>query len=137
MTNRPVFGTVSFYNAMADALNDDPKWLEQATNISYSFVYRYNPPIDKTFFVNFDSGKVTEVSELSSVGERTADFVISAEPEHWQAVLQKKLAPTMAILTKKMKVDGNQGVLFKHMKPFGYLLQAMTKLNPVFPGDAE
>lgn len=131
-TDRPVFGTVGFYQAMADALNSDPAWLEMATPITYTMIYRYEPPVDKTFFIRFEEGRITEVTELATPDERPADFVISGEPASWQGVLQKTINPTVAMATGKLKVQGKQTVLLRHMKRFTYLIDKMTTLDPVY-----
>jgi putative sterol carrier protein len=130
---RPVFGTVGFYQAMAEALNADPQWVEMATAITYTMIYRYDEPIDKTFFVRFDQGKVSEVEELAALNERPADFVITGKPDAWQAVLTKQIAPPAAMATGKLKVQGKQTVLLRHMKKFSYLIDKMTTLNAIFP----
>ena len=130
---RPVFGTVGFYQATADALNGDPAWLEMATPITYTMVYRYEAPVDKTFFISFDQGKIVEVCELGSTDERKADFVITGRPDAWKAVITKAMSPTAAMATGKLKVAGKQTILLRHMKKFSYLIDKMTTLDAVFP----
>lgn len=131
--SRPLFATVGFYQALAESLNSDPSWLEMASPISYSMIYGYGPPVDKGFFVRFEEGKVTEVCELNSADEREADFVITGNTEHWLAVLQRSLNPNVAMMTGKLKIKGPQSVLVRYMKPFSYLLDKMTELDPVYP----
>jgi hypothetical protein len=131
-TERPVFGTLSLYQAMADALNDDPLWAEKGANITASMVYSFLPPIGKLFYLNYDHGKITEVAELDSEDERPADYVISGSPDVWRAVFQKELKPTTAMATGKLKVKGKQTYLLKNMSAFSYILEVMTGLDPVY-----
>jgi putative sterol carrier protein len=130
--DRPVFGTLGFYQEVADALNSDPAWLEMATPITYSMIYFYDLPINKAFFINFDQGKITEVAQLASADERPADFVITGPPDAWKAVIQKSLTPTAAMATGKLKVQGKQTILLRHMKKFSYLIDKMTTLDTDF-----
>jgi hypothetical protein len=126
------FGTVGFYQAMADALNADPVWKEKGAAITCSMIYRYEPPVDKTFYMNFDGGNVTEVSELDSVDSRQADIVVLGAPENWKAMLRKEVKPATAIATGKLKVKGKQTYLLKNMKSFSHILDVMTALNPAY-----
>lgn len=131
-TERPVFGTLSLYQAMADALNRDPVWTEKGANITASMVYSYLPPIGKLFYLNFDQGKITEVAELASEDEKPSDYVITGTPDHWRAVFKKELKPTTAMATGKLKVQGKQTYLLKNMGAFSYILEVMTGLDPVY-----
>ena len=133
---RPVFGTVSLYEAMAERLNGDPEWAEKGNEITYTMIYEYQPPVAKAFFVSFDHGKVMEVSELSSPDERGADFVISGKPDMWKSVLRSETKPTVAIATGKLKVKGKQTTLLKHMAAFSHILKVMTELDPIYDDDS-
>lgn len=123
------FGTVQIYEAMAEMLNADPEWAEKGKNITYTMVYEYRAPVDKSFFVRFDAGKVTDVRELSSADAEPADFVISGDPETWRAVLGGKTSPTAAMTRGQLKVKGKMSVLLKNMSAFSHILDSMTKIE--------
>ena len=129
---RPVFGTFSLFQAMADALNNDPTWVEKGANITASMIYSYLPPIGKLFYLNYDHGKITEVAELASEEEKPADYVITGTPDVWRAVFKKELKPTTAMATGKLKIKGKQTYLLKNMSAFSYILEVMTGLDPVY-----
>jgi hypothetical protein len=129
----PVFGTLGYFEALADEMNNDPKWLEIATPMTYDMVYHYEKPMDKIFFMRFEAGKIVEYTELSSIDERSADFTFSGKPEHWAAVIKKELSPTTAMATGKLKVKGPQVVLLRHMKKFVYLNDKMASMEAIFP----
>jgi len=46
---RPLFGTREVYDALADALNEDPKWLAKANVLNYTMTHVYTEPLNKTF----------------------------------------------------------------------------------------
>jgi putative sterol carrier protein len=129
---RPVFGEVSLYEAMADRLNADPSWAGIGSAITYSMTYHFEEPVDRAFHVVFDAGRVTEITEVESSSARPADFVISGKPEAWKAVLRSETKPTVAIATGKLKVQGRQLTLLKHMEAFSYILKVMTELDPQY-----
>ena len=129
---RPVFGTVSLYEAMAGRLNVDPEWAELGSEITYTMIFWYEPPVEKAFYVAFEKGRVTEVAELEGHEARTADFVISGTPDAWKAVLRSETKPTVAMATGKLKVKGRQLTLLKHMGAFSHILNVMTELDPEY-----
>jgi len=131
-TDRPVFGTLSLYEAMGEALNNDPVWVEKGANITASMVYSFLPPIGRLFFLNYDHGKITEVAELASEEERPSDYLITGSPDVWKAVFQKELKPATAIATGKLKVRGKQTYLLKNMAAFSYILEVMTNLDVAY-----
>lgn|GEM_PF-2340205 len=131
---RPVFGTLGLYEELADRLNADPRWREIGRPITYSMVYEYLPPIGKSFLLDFREGEIVDVAELATPDERGAvDFVITAEPSVFAALMRKELQPTVAMATGKAKVKGKQAVLLRHMKRFSYLLNTLCDMDPVFP----
>ena len=129
---RPVFGTLSLYEAMADALNADPAWVDKGANITASMVYSFGPPIGRLFYLNFDHGKITEVAELTYKEERPSDYLISGSPEAWKAMFRKELKPATGIATGKLKVRGKQTYLLKNMAAFSYILDVMTNVDVAY-----
>lgn len=130
---RIVFGTLGFYEAMANALNNDPVWLEKGAALKATMIYQYGAPVDKFFYLNFAEGKVTDVTELVSAEERPAEYVVSGSADAWKAVLRKEIKPATAMATGKLKVKGKQTYLLKNMAAFTYVLDVMTTLDPIYP----
>jgi len=133
MSDAPMFATVEFYEAVADALNNDPVWLDMAKPITYTMVFVYEEPVNKVFYLSFDEGRITETLELANPTERSADFVITGKPDSWKGVILKTINPTSAMATGKLKVNGKQTVLLRHMKKFSYMIDKMTRIEAVFP----
>ena len=132
MSNRPEFGTLAFYQAMADALNTDPTWVEKGKPLSCSMVYAYGAPVNRNFFLVFEEGRVTEVAEIATPDERPAEFIITGSGDSWKAVLRKEVKPATAMATGKLKVKGRQTFLLKNMGAFSYILEVMTQLDPTY-----
>jgi ubiquinone biosynthesis protein UbiJ len=130
---RPVFGTVSLYEALARDLNADPVWREMATPITYTMIYHYLEPIDARFFLRFDHGEIVDVRDVAADEDLAVDFTISAKPAVWEALIRLEMQPTAAMATGKVKVKGRQTVLLRHMKRFSYLIDRLCHMDPVFP----
>jgi hypothetical protein len=123
------FGTIEVYEEMAELLNNDPVWAEKGKDISYSMIYVYGPPVDRSFYVRFEEGRVTEQREVDSPDAEQADFVLSGAADVWRGVLDKTLNPTAALTRGQLKVKGKMTTLLKHMTAFSYVIDAMTKIE--------
>lgn len=132
--SRPLFGTREIYDNLADKLNDDPKWLEKATVLNYTMTHVYTAPLDKVFTFRFEGGKLLGIEERD--GPAPADFVLTATPEVWERILvAQTLSPNVALVTRKLHVDGSMATLLKHIGVFNYLLAVLTSLDPVMSRD--
>jgi len=114
---------------MADQLNGDPAWGDIGKDLSYTMVYVFTEPVDKRFYAAFDEGKVTGVREATDADAEVVDFVITGPPDVWRGIFEKKINPTAALTTGKMKVKGKMTTLLKNMKAFSYVIEAMTKVD--------
>jgi hypothetical protein len=131
---RPLFGTREVYDALAEALNEDPKWLAKAQVLNYTMTHVYTEPMNKTFTFRFEGGKLLDVREVD--GPAPADFVLSGSPQTWERMLvSQTITPQIALVTRKIHVDGSMTTLLKNITVFNYLLAVLTGLEPVMSPD--
>ena len=123
------FGTVDFYQAMADQLNNDPAWSDIGKDLDYTMVYVFTEPVNKSFYAVFGQGKVTGVRDATESDAEAVDFVITGPPDVWRGIFEKTINPTAALTAGKMKVKGKMTTLLKNMKAFSYVIEAMTKVD--------
>ncbi len=122
-------GSLDFYQAMADQLNNDPEWAEKGKNLTYDMVYNYEAPIEGSFFCHFESGKVTECRNASPADAEAADFVISGSSDTWGGIFKKEINPTVALTRGQLRVRGKMSQLLKNMAAFQYVIVAMTRVD--------
>jgi hypothetical protein len=128
--SRPLFGTREIYDNLAEKLNDDPKWLEKATVLNYTMTHVYTEPLNKVFTFRFEGGKLLDVRDVD--GPAPADFVLTGSPQVWERMLvSQEITPQIALVTRKIGVDGKMSVLLKHISVFNYLLAVLIGLEPV------
>jgi putative sterol carrier protein len=123
------FGTIDFYKAMADELNNDPEWAEKGKNLTYTMVYNYEAPIEGSFFVEFQNGTVVDVRDASTADAENANFVISGSSDVWRGVFEKKINPTVALTRGQLRVRGKMAQLLKNMSAFQHVIVAMTRVE--------
>ncbi|WP_020661470.1 SCP2 sterol-binding domain-containing protein [Amycolatopsis benzoatilytica] len=122
-------GSVEFYEAMADALNNDPEWAEKGKNIDFDMAYKYEAPVEGQFFVSFDKGRVTEVRVASQEDLDKADFLISGSSDTWRGCFDGSINPTVAMTRGKLRVRGKMAQMLKNMPAFMYIQQTMGKVE--------
>jgi putative sterol carrier protein len=122
-------GTVSFYEAMADQLNNDPDWVEKGKNLNYSMVYNFEAPLEGSFHARFQDGKVIDVRDATPADVETADFVISGSSDVWGGIFRKEINPTVALTRGQLRVRGKMSQLLKNMAAFQYVIVAMTRVD--------
>lgn len=122
------FGSVEFYQAMADALNADPVWAEKGKNIDFDMAYRYEAPVEGQFFVSFDKGRVTAVRDASQEDLDKADFLISGGSDVWRGCFDGSINPTVAMTRGRLRVRGKMAQMLKNMPAFMYIQETMAKI---------
>lgn len=122
-------GTVEFYEAMADALNNDPVWAAKGKNIDFDMAYKYEAPIEGQFFVSFDQGKVVSVRNASQEDLDGADFLISGSSDVWRGCFDGSINPTVAMTRGKLRVRGKMAQMLKNMPAFMYIQETMGKIE--------
>jgi hypothetical protein len=129
---RPVFGTRSLYEALADGLAADPAWATKGKALTMTMTHVYTEPINRAFFMEFEEGAITTVEELASPDDRPAEYVLSASPEIWERVLvTQTLAANLALVSRRIAVKGKMGWILKNIGAFNHLLSVLTTLDPV------
>lgn len=122
-------GTVEFYQAMGDALNNDPVWADKGKNIDFNMAYKYEAPIEGQFYVSFDKGKVVAVREASQEDLDGADFMISGSSDVWRGCFDGSINPTVAMTRGKLRVRGKMAQMLKNMPAFMYIQETMGKIE--------
>lgn len=123
------FGTVGFYEAMAEMLNEDPVWAQKSAHLDHTMVFRYGPPVAEDFLLNFKAGKVLEPRLASEADLEAVDFIISGDSDVWRKAFTGAINPTVALARGQIKVEGNMKFLIKNMSTFKYIIEAMSRID--------
>lgn len=122
-------GTVEFYEAMAEALNNDPEWAEKGKAIDFNMAYRYEAPVEGQFYVSFDKGRVVAVRNASQEDLDSADFCISGSSDVWRGCFDGSINPTVAMTRGKLRVRGKMAQMLKNMPAFTYIQKTMAEIE--------
>ncbi|MBA3742959.1 hypothetical protein [Sporichthya sp.] len=136
---QPTFGTRELYDSLAESLNSDPTWLVKAKAMTFSMahVYRYPDDTQRTFRMEFRTGKICDVTEFDDPADlpETA-FVLRGSSDDWRDMLvTEELSVNVAMVTRRILVKGKMGTLMKNIPQFNYIVRRLIELDPVVPGD--
>ena len=123
------YGTIGFYEELADRLNHDPGWADQGKAISCTMSFTWDEPVGKRFLMRFNAGHVDEVRELDLDDDAPSDFVFTGSPEMWRRVLTNQISPAQAIMGNKIKMQGKKSWLLQNMMPFKHVLATLTSID--------
>ena len=90
--------------------NEDPEFKDAAGNFSGKFVFQIEKEpgkLDETTLLSIkcDNGVTSEARALSSIDDcPDADYVVTGKYSAWKGIVQAKLEPLRAIMTRKLKL---------------------------------
>jgi len=114
------FPSDEWIKALSDQLNTSESYEKSAKDWEGDFVFVIKPDdaYDATayLFLGLFHGKSPDGTMLASKDERQAEFVIHAPFSTWRQVIEGKLDPIQAMMTRKLKLEGNMMKIMRYPK---------------------
>jgi hypothetical protein len=136
---QPTFGTRELYDALAERLNNDATWLVKAKAMTFSMahIYRYPDDSQRTFRMEFRTGKICDVTTFDDPADLPdTAFVLRGSFEDWRDMLvTEELSVNVALVTRRIVVKGKMGTLMKNIPQFNYIISTLIELEPTVPAD--
>ncbi|MCX6029915.1 MAG: SCP2 sterol-binding domain-containing protein [Chloroflexi bacterium] len=128
-----------------------PEWVEQLkTEINRSeayansaktwegdfhFIVEPGGPITESFTLYLDlwHGKCRDAHPVTGEGNKKPEFVISGTLDAYRAIFNKKLDPIQALMTRKLKLQGNMGKIMRAVKATLDLVNCCGMIETVYP----
>ena len=125
---------VAEINASSEYRNAAAKWGD-GFNGNVLLVFDADPTLPKThaLLVELAKGACAGASFVEGVAHPGAGFGLRAPFSVWKDVLSRKMLAATAILTGKMKVDGDRMTLLKHTAAHRALVACAAALDTEFP----
>lgn len=113
----PIFPSLEWLQALDVKLNNDERYAEIAKKWEGDIVIVIEPEGNlkerRIFYLDLWHGKCRGVAELKDESEKKAVFVLTATYENIKRILTGKLDPMQAMMTRKLSVKGNLGVMMR------------------------
>jgi putative sterol carrier protein len=114
------FPSDEWIKALSDQLNTSESYEKSAKDWEGDFVFVIEPDdaYDTTayLFLGLFHGKSPDATMLASGDERQTEFVIHAPFGTWRQVVEGKLDPIQAMMTRKLKLEGNMMKIMRYPK---------------------
>jgi putative sterol carrier protein len=114
------FPSDEWIKALSDQLNTSESYEKSAKDWEGDFVFVIEPDdaYDTTayLFLGLFHGKSPDAAMLASEDERQTEFVIHAPFGTWRQVVEGKLDPIQAMMTRKLKLEGNMMKIMRYPK---------------------
>jgi len=135
------FGTVAWAAALVAEINASSEYRNAAAKWGDGFngnvllVFDADPALPKThaLLVELAKGSCAGASFVGGVAHPDAGFGLRAPFSTWKDVLERRMLAATAILTGKMKVEGDRMTLLKHTTAHRALIACAAALDTEFP----
>jgi len=116
---KPVFPSSEWLNSLEEKLNEDKKYATIAVkwegDISVVIEPSGNLKEPVIYYLDLWHGKCRRVAILNNVNDENAAFILSASYDNIAQIMQGKLDPMQAMLTRKLKVKGNMAIMMRNV----------------------
>ena len=84
-------------------------------------------------YIDLWHGEARSAGKVSDKSSKSPEFVISAPVATWRRVIEKKLDPIQALMTRKLKLQGNMMKIMRAVKAAQELVECCTQVPTEFP----
>jgi putative sterol carrier protein len=129
------FPSDEWIKALMDELNRSEAYAEAARNWEGDFYFIVKPegggdPI--YLYMDLWHGKAREAFIAEDPSVKSPAFRIVATPKAWRKVIEKKVDPIQALLTRQLQLTGNMVMIMKNVASARELVDACTHIPTEF-----
>lgn len=114
-----IFPEMDWFLKLKDKLNSDDQYARIAHNWEWDllFAIEADDVLKEPLYVHMDlwHGKCRDVKVVEDSKQIKPAFVLSAPYQSYVAILSGKLDPMQAMLTRKLRVQGNMAVMMRNV----------------------
>ena len=137
------FGTPEWAVALRESINASSEYRNAASawgvgfNGNILFAFEAGGPLEQSVYLllRLEGGRCLGAEFVPGPSHSDAGFTLRAPFPLWREMLSGKTLAATAILTGKMKVEGNTIALLKHAGAHRSLIHCVASLDTRFPGE--
>ena len=131
------FGTDEWVKALMEALNESEKYAKAAAKWEGDFYFIIEEGdgfAEETYlYMDLQHGKCLEAFKVDDPATKSPAFSLSAPESIWRGVLDGKIDPISAIMTRKFKLTGSKMKILKSPKAATALVEVAGELDTDWP----
>jgi putative sterol carrier protein len=133
-----LFPSKEWAKEFVESVNEDPEFAKNVVLNGGIIIHMQSEEglLDDDFplFLQIDQGKIVDHAILSKLDEVDATFILRAKYSVWKRVVLAELAPTVGLISKRIKVSGSLKELLKNKKGFDVIVDHLKKMDVTFAG---
>ncbi len=116
-----MFPSEAWLKALEARLNNDSRYAQVARNWEGDLAFVIEPDdsgeldAPMVLYVDLWHGKCRSSAVLNSVDEKSPAFVLTASLKNYRDILEGRLDPMQAMLTRKLKVKGSMAYMMRNV----------------------
>ena len=131
------FPSDGWIKALKDVLNSDSDYAHIARQWEGDIMFLVEPdgafPQPVCMYMDLWHGECREARELSGPTEKKAAFTLSAPLPVFMRIVQGKLDPVQAMMTRQLKVNGSMVYMMKNVPTILKFVKCTQKVESEFP----
>ncbi len=135
-----IFPEINWFEKLKEKLNSDPQYAKIAHNWEWDllFAIEADEVLKDPLYVYMDlwHGSCREVKIVEDTNETKATFTLSAPYSNYVSLLSGKLDPMQAMLTRKLRVQGNMAIMMRNVPTVLDFVRCCREITEGFVGDA-
>lgn len=137
----PSTAWVDAYGAVINASDDYRSASAEWTHGSVALVLPAQPnigvPEDVGIWLDLERGVCRDAKLVSREQAQRAAFVLTAEYQHWKAIIKKQLGPIAGIMQRKVALQGSLPIVVRFIKSAEALVDCATRVPTRFLDEAQ
>jgi putative sterol carrier protein len=137
----PSTAWVDAYGAVINASDDYRAASAEWTHGSVALVLPAQPsigvPQDVGIWLDLERGVCRDAKLVSREEAQRAAFVLTAEYQHWKAIIKKQLGPIAGIMQRKVALQGSLPIVVRFIKSAEALVDCATRVPTRFLDEAQ
>jgi putative sterol carrier protein len=133
----PKFPSDEWVKALMEQVNqsEDYRKVAQKWEGDFYFVINASPGVPQDVYLYMDlwHGECREAYEVTDPSEKSPEFIIRAPVANWRKVLESKLDPIRALMTRQLKLKGKMTKIMRMPKTATELVKCCTRVDTQWP----
>jgi putative sterol carrier protein len=133
----PKFPSDEWIKTLMDELNKSDAYRAAAKNWEGDFLFVINAgpavPEDVYLYMDLWHGECRDAYQATDPDEKSPEFTIRAPVPAWRKVIEKKIDPIRALMTRQLKLQGTMTKIMKYPKAATELVNCCTLVETSWP----
>lgn len=122
-------------SALKDAINASEAYRAAATDWEgdFYFIAELKDKSTQAVYLDLWHGECRDAQALVDTGAKSPEFEVSGKVDSWKKVIDRKVDPIQALITRQLKLKGNMAKVLRSVKAAQELVNCATTVPTQWP----